>query len=223
MPSFYILLGLFLMSVGLYTWFFHAQDSFFDIERVFPASLGAIYWGLAIFAPILSTGVIMEEKKTNMFKVLLVKPISVRKIVVGKLGAIVVVLAIFLVLSSLHYLSILSISAINFHYVARNYLFLCLLGIAYASISMSVASFFYHYWKSYLFSYLIIFFVHFFANLLGSLSIAEVQIIFNYIGLYAHFDYFLSGGFALSTCVYLLSITTIGTAITIYKLGRDNS
>lgn len=222
MQYFYLMLSVFFLSIGLYSWFFYEQDGFFDIDKVIPSCLQMIYWGMAVFVPLLATGVIIEERKSDMLKILLSKPIKIGEVVLGKLGAIIVILFLFLLLTSLHYVSILSLTEVKISYLLFVYSFLLLLGVAYSAISMAVASFFYLYWKSYLCSYLIIFSIHFLASILGDLSIAEVQLFFNYVGMHSHFDYFLSGGFALSSVVYLLSIIIVSILTTIYKLSKDN-
>lgn len=220
---FYILFGVLLFCIGIYTWFFNEAIPFFDIDRIMPASLQAIYWGLAVFIPILATGTILEERRLGTLKVILAKPISVQQFVFGKLAAIKVVLFIFLLLTLCYYFSIADLTKITWQYLLIVYLFLFLMSIAYAIISMAISCFFNVYWKSYLWSYLCIFTLHFFADFLGSLSIGEVRIFFYYWGMQTHFDYFLEGGFALSTIVYLSSLIFIGLFIIIYKLSRDHS
>lgn len=223
MASFYIIFCILLFAVGLYTWFFKERVTFFDVDRIMPACLQAAYWGIAVFTPLLATGTIMEERKGKMFSVLLAKPLRVNTIVFGKLAAIKWVVFVFLMFTLLYYVSIMELTKVKLSYLLPIYFFLFLVAITYAAISMAVASFFQTYWKSYLWSYIIILFLHFVANLLEKLSLGEVRNIFNYLGIQSHFEYLLSGGFALSFFVYLGSLIFIGLVTTIYKLNRDNS
>lgn len=223
MAGFYVLFALLLFSVGLYTWFFNEGVTFFDIDRIMPACLRAIYWGLAVFMPLLAVGLVMEEKRTKMFKVLLSKPLSVQTLILGKLAAVKLVLFVFLFFTLFYYFSIAGLTKVTLSYLLLVYLFLFLMGVTYAAISMAVASFFSTYWRSYLFSYAIIFLLHTIANVLGDLSMEEVQAFFNYVSVKAHFEYFLAGGFALSTLIYLTSLILVAFYTTVYKLSRDNS
>lgn len=222
MASFYVLFCILLFITGLYTWFFNERVAFFDVDRIMPACLQAVYWGLAVFVPLLATGVIMEERKTKMLQVLLAKPLIISKVILGKFAAIKWVVFVFLLFTLLYYASIAGVSEISLPYLLPIYLFLFLMGLAYATISMAIATFFNTYWKSYLYTYAVVFLLHFMANLLEKLSIGEVKIFFNFLGVHSHFDYFLSGGFSLSSIVYLGSIILIGLFTTIYKLSSDN-
>lgn len=223
MAVFYVLFGILLFCVGLYTWFFNEKTAFFAVDRIVPACLKAMYWGLAVFMPLLATGVIMEERKSKMLRVLLSKPISITALVLGKLGAIKCILLSLFAFTLLYYFSTGISTEITVKYLFQVYLFLFFMGMTYAVISMSVACFFSVYWKSYLGTYAIIFSLHFLANTLGDFSMGEIQTFFNYIGIRAHFEYFLSGGFALSALVYMGSLIFIGLFTIIYKLSRDNS
>lgn len=223
MTVFYILFAILVFCIGLYTWFFYEDNGFFELDRVMPASLEAIFWALAIFVPMLGIGVVLEERKSRTWEVLLAKPVHIRQLIFGKLAAIKVVIFLLLSLTMLYYCSIVELASTSWDYLLPIYLFLFIQGVAYAAISMAVASFFDSYWKSYLWSYLIVFSIHFLAGLVAYLSTGEVQSFFSYLGLDSHFSYFLSGGFAASSLVYLFSIITIGVFTTIYKLSRDYS
>ncbi len=223
MNIFYILFALFVFGVLVFTWFFNVGENTFNIDKIVFDSFIAMYWGIALAAPLLSTGTILEEKRIHALKFLLVKPVSIVQFVLGKLLAIIVVLFIFFLLTLPYYISIVEFTKITISYLLWVYIFLFIVGIVYALIAMAVASFFQTYWRSYLWTYFIIMLIHCGATFLGELSFYGVHEVFNYIGMQSHFNYFLSGGIALSTFVYLFSLILIGLFLTIYKLSRDNS
>lgn len=222
MNIFYILFALLIFGIGIFTWFFNVGETTFNIDQIMFGAFTAIYWGLAIATPILATGTILEEKRIQALEFLLVKPVSIAQFVIGKLLAIVVVLFIFLLLTLPYYISIVNVTKIPIGYLFWIYVFLFFVGIVYSLVSMAVASFFKTYWRSYLWSYFIIFFIHIGATFLGNLSFYGVHEVFIYIELQSHFSYFLSGGVALSTFIYLFSLLVVGLFVTIYKLSRDN-
>ncbi len=222
MNIFYILFALLLLGVGIFTWFFNLGETSFNIDKVVINTFNSVYWGLALFMPLLATGTILEEKRIVALEFLLVKPVNVSNLIIGKLVAICFVLFSFLLFTLLYYINTINLTVSLINYFLWVYLFLFIVGIAYALICMTVASFFFTYWKSYLLSYLIILSIHIGATLLGKLSFYGVHEVFNYIGIQSHFSYFLAGGVALSTFVYLFSLIFLGLSITIYKLSRDN-
>ncbi len=223
MRRFYIIAGIFFFSVGIYIYFFDDYNPFFDVHRIIPASLRALFWGIALFIPLLSSGTILEERKTKTLSIILSKPVTTTQLVLGKLAAIKVIIIIFSFLTLSYYIGISDLDNFTLRYLLPIYLFLFLMGLAYAAISMAIACFFRFYWKSYLITYFCILSLHFIANFIGNWSIGEVKIFFSYIGIQKHFTYFLQGGFALSSIVYLSSLILIGSFITIYKLNKDCS
>ncbi len=219
-PIFYLLFSFLLFGVGVYTWFF--KNLLLNVDAIMPMAFQAMFWGIAITIPILATGLILEERKYNTLQTLLTRPITIKQIVLGKLLAIKVIIFSFFLLTAIYYLSISFLVAISLRYVLLIYLFLFLEGIVYAVISMLIASFVKVYWKSYLYTYLIVLSLHFFVTFIGEMSVGEIQNFFFYIGIQSHFNYFLEGGFALSSIFYLVSIIGIGFYTIVYKLSREN-
>ncbi len=221
MRRFYGISGIFFLCVGTYTWFFNGYSPFFDTHRIIPANLLALFWGMALFIPLLATGAILEERKTQTIHILLAKPVSITQFVLGKLAAIKIVIIGFFLLTLSYYVGISELDKFTLSYLFPNFIFLLFMGLSYAAISMAVACFFRLYWKSYLVAYLCILPLHFVADFIGNWSSGEIQTIFSYIGIHKHFTYFLEGGFALSSMVYLTTLLLLGIFITIYKLSKD--
>lgn len=220
MPIFYILYGICIFCTGFYTWFFKGQ--ILNDLNIIKAIFQALYWFLAIAIPLLATGTILEERRLKTLETLFAKPISFTQFTLGKLAAINGVMLSFIVLTLGYFFSLEQISAIPYKYLLLMYFFLLLTGNIYALISMAIASFGNLYWKSYLWSYLIVFSIHFIFSLLGDISTGGIQNFFYYLGLHSQFHYCLQGLFALSTLVYQSSIIIISFFIIIYKLSRDN-
>ncbi len=223
MRRFYIISGLFFFSVGIYTWFFNDYSPFFDVHRIIPASLLSLFWGIALFVPLLATGTILEERKTGTMQIILAKPVTIMQFVLGKLAAVKIVVIGFLLLTLFYYIGIYELDRVTLKYLFSIYIFLFLMALAYAAISMAVACFFKAYWRSYLVAYLCIFSLHFIVNFIGNSSTRELRALFSYLGIQKHFTYFLEGGFMLSSIIYLSSLILLGIFVTIYKLSKNFS
>ncbi len=220
MPVFYILCALIIFGIGFYTWFFKGKA--LNDANVISASLRALYWALAIAIPLLATGTVLQERRFKTLETLFAKPVSFTQFVLGKLAAINVVFLSFFMLTIFYHVSIERIETIPYAYLFSVYLFLFLTGNVYALISMAVASFGKFYWKSYLWSYLIVIALHCILTFLGDVGVGEIQNFFHFVGLLSQFEYFLKGGFAVSTITYLCSMIWVGFFLIIYKLSRDN-
>ncbi len=220
MPIFYILYTVAILGMGFYVWFFKGQS--LNNTSIINAIFQALFWISAVFIPILATSTILDERRLNTLETLLTKPLSITQFVLGKLVAVNGIILSFFIFSLCYFFSIDKLSTIPTYYLLTMYVFLFLIGTLYALISMAVTSFFTVYWKSYLVSYSIIFALHLCLTLLGDISTGEVQTLLHYWGLQSQFEYFLKGGFAVSSISYLISLILLTFFLIIYKLSKDN-
>lgn len=95
-PIVYVVIGIFLLCFSVFFYITVFEQGSVD--------LGALYYytalyGLIIIAPILTMRMFAEERKTGTEQLLLTSPVSITKIVMGKLLAALFVIVITLILS----------------------------------------------------------------------------------------------------------------------------
>lgn len=107
---------------------------------VFVSHISYINLILLFCVPILAMKLIAEEKKNRSFDLLMTSPISSLQIVVGKYLALLGVLFIFLVVTSLYPLSTAFFTDIPFGPLLTSYTGLFLLAAVYASVGLFTSS-----------------------------------------------------------------------------------
>ena len=136
-PIGYIVTGIFLLCFSV---FFYL--TVFDYGSV---DLGALYYytalyGLIIIAPILTMRMFAEERKSGTEQLLLTSPVSITKIVMGKLLAALFVILITLVLSLMFFVITCFFGATNITSTLVGMLGFVLISLAALSVGMFASS-----------------------------------------------------------------------------------
>lgn len=220
-PTFYLLMGVLFFGVGFYTWFFYGESLLYDTKRMLDTFFYSAYWGFAIFIPLLTINLFFEERKKNTLSLLMSKPINTTELVLGKFSAGAFLLLFFIGLTSAYSFGLYDYIHELLKDLVLGYFLLFLIGLVYLVISLLVSIFFNTYATCLFVSYLVISFFHILFNLMGMTEVKEISMFFNYLGFQKHLTLFVSGGFALSSVIYLFSLLLIGLSVLIVKLQKD--
>lgn len=220
-PAFYLLMGVLFFWVGFYTWFFYGESLLYDTKRMLETFFYSAYWGFALFIPFLTLNLFFEERKKNTLNLLMSKPISISQLIFGKFLAGACLLLFFIALTCIYSFGLYEYIQEFLKNLVLGYVLLFLIGLVYLTISLLVSLFFNTYGTCLFVSYLIISFFHILFNLMGMTDVTEISLFFNYLGFQKHLNLFVSGGFALSSIVYLFSLLFFGLSLLMVKLQKD--
>ena len=139
----YIVIGIFLIGVGLYIWIF--PDTILDFER---ADLSPFFQSAPFVFIFLIPGITMrmfaEEKNNGTIELLLTKPLNEWEIVLGKYLAAVTLCVVALIPTGVYFVSIYllgdPVGNIDVASVVGSYLGLILLGCVYTGVGILTSS-----------------------------------------------------------------------------------
>ena len=144
-PIAYLVIGLFLLLTGLFLWVF---GGVFNIPEYGFADLGNFFllapWVFLFLIPAITMKSIAEERKSGTIELLLIKPISVARIVVGKFLAAFGLVIVALLPTLLYAYTIGQLGATPWNYdsgmMLGSYFGLLFLVSAYAAIGIFASS-----------------------------------------------------------------------------------
>ncbi len=225
-PIGYLVIGLFLVVTGLFLWVFEGQ---FNVANSGFADLAPFFqlapWIFIFLIPAVTMRSFSEEQKMGTLELLLIKPMSTFKLVLGKyLGAfLLVVLAL---LPTLIYVAAIyalgnPVGNLDIGVTIGSYLGLVLLGAAFVSIGLYASTLS----NSQIVAFIIAVFLSFFFyfgfegisnyNLMGS---ADVFI--SNLGMQSHFDSISRGVIDTRDLIYFLSLIGCFLYLTTHRLYK---
>jgi ABC-2 type transport system permease protein len=140
----YIVMGVFLVTVGLFTWVF-PEDSVLQYGY---ADLGIFFtvapYVFIFLVPALTMRMLAEERKMGTLEVLLTRPISVWELVLGKYSAVLVVCILTLLPTGLYYLTLYQLGNprgnLDTSGILGSYFGLIFLGALFGAVGMWASS-----------------------------------------------------------------------------------
>ncbi|TMU56226.1 gliding motility-associated ABC transporter permease subunit GldF [Flagellimonas algicola] len=225
-PIGYLIVGLFLLLSGLFLWVFKGAYNIFDYGF---ADLGKFFllapWIFTFLVPAVTMKSFSEERKAGTLELLLIKPISVWKLVLGKFwGAFF--LCIIAILPTLVYvfaISELGIIEGNFDFgvVLGSYFGLLFLIAAFTAIGVFTSTLSESQIIAFILGIVLCFFLFNGFDAMSSLfSSGETQQLIQGIGGSAHFNRISKGVLDTRDLVYFFSITLLFLFLTHQRLKQ---
>lgn len=221
-PIAYMVIAVFLICNGLFLWVF---DGDYNILNSGYADLGPFFtiapWLLLFLIPAVTMRSFSEEIKQGTLELLLTKPLSVPKIVVGKfLGAFILI--VISIVPTLLYVSILNNlglenASVDIGSTLGSYFGLLFLISAYCAIGVFCSVITENQIIAFLTGVLLCFFFYYGFNGIATIatSLAEFIAIF---GMQEHFKSMSKGVLDTRDVCYFLSISFLFIGLTVYKL-----
>jgi ABC-2 type transport system permease protein len=135
-PAAYIVLCLFLLTLGLFFW-----NPFFLVNRVSVRGMFDLMSVLLLpTAPAITMGLLAEEKRTGTLEVLLTMPIRDTEVVIGKFLGALCLLAVLLLLTLPYPISVATLGRLDWGPVLSAYFAIFLQGAAMLAIGLLASS-----------------------------------------------------------------------------------
>nr|WP_298927212.1 gliding motility-associated ABC transporter permease subunit GldF [uncultured Allomuricauda sp.] len=225
-PIGYLIVGLFLLLNGLFLWVFKGDFNIFDYGF---ADLGNLFllapWIFIFLVPAITMKSFSEERKVGTLELLLIKPISIWKLVLGKFwGAFL--LCIIAVIPTIIYvfaISNLGITEGNFDLgvVLGSYFGLLFLIGAYTSIGLFSSTLSDNQIVSFIIGILMCFLLFNGFDAISSLfADGETQRLIQEIGAKSHFDSIAGGIVDTRDLLYFISLTLFFLYLTFLRLKQ---
>ncbi|TAI48599.1 gliding motility-associated ABC transporter permease subunit GldF [Flagellimonas allohymeniacidonis] len=225
-PIGYLIVGLFLLLNGLFLWVFKGEYNVFDYGF---ADLGKFFllapWIFVFLIPAITMKSFSEERKLGTLELLLIKPISVWKLVLGKFWGTFTLCLVAIVPTFIYVFAISELGVISGNYdfgvVLGSYFGLLFLIAAYASIGLFSSTLSDNQIVAFILGVLFCFFLFYGFEALSTLfSDGSTQLILKYWGARAHFDSIASGVLDTRDLLYFISITLMFLYLTLVRLKQ---
>ncbi|MCI8759593.1 MAG: ABC transporter permease [Clostridia bacterium] len=207
-PIGYVVIGIFLLCFSIFFYLTALSSGSVD--------LGALYYytalyGLIIIVPILTMRMFAEERKNGTEQLLLTSPISIFKIVIGKLMAALSVIVITLIISFLFYFIVSFFGEPSINQVLVAMLGFILMSIATLSVGMFASS---------LTENQIIAGIITVAFLIMSLFITDISSVFTGFALINFYTSFAQGVISIENLISLLLFSVVFISFTMIVMQR---
>jgi len=225
-PIGYLIVGSFLLLNGLFLWVFKGEYNIFDYGF---ADLGNFFllspWIFVFLVPAITMKSFSEERKMGTLELLLIKPISVWKLVLGKFWGAFLLCVIAVVPTIIYVFAISSLGVIEGNYdlgvVMGSYFGLLFLIATYAAIGIFASTLSDNQIIAFLVGILICFMVFNGFDALSSLfSNGETQQWIQGLGAKSHFDSIARGVMDTRDLIYFISLTLFFLYLTHQRLKQ---
>lgn len=204
-PAAYIVLVIFLLLSG---WFF-ASPLFINNQANLRTLFSIIPLLYLFFIPAITMGLLSREKNTGTMELLATLPIKDSQIIMGKFWASVLLISVGLLLTLVHFLTILLLGTnIDFGAIFCGYIGLLFLGAVYSSIGIFASSITSNQIVSLIISFFIIFFffvIKFFLFFIPDFLVG----IFQFLSIDYHFSNITRGVIDTRNILYFVSLIVL--------------
>ena len=227
-PIGYLIVGLFLLLNGLFLWVFKGEFNIFDYGF---ADLSNFFllapWIFIFLIPAITMKSFSEERKLGTLELLLIKPISVWKVVLGKFWGTWVLCLIAIIPTFIYVFAISDLGAIPGNYdvgvVIGSYFGLFILISAYVSMGLFASTLSDNQIVAFIVGILLCFLLFNGFDAVSTLfSDGETQLLVQQLGAKAHFDSIARGVLDTRDLLYFISITLFFLYLTYGRLSRLN-
>ncbi|WP_435355321.1 gliding motility-associated ABC transporter permease subunit GldF [Emticicia sp. SJ17W-69] len=217
----YIVIGVFLVFVGLFTWFFDSNVldyGYADLNNFFQLTP----YIFIFLIPAITMRSFSEEFKSGTIELLFTKPLTDWQIILGKFLAIFLLILLALLPTLLYYYSVYQLGNpkgnIDSAAVIGSYLGLLLLGGVFAGIGLWASSLTDNQIVAFIFGTVICYFLYDGINQFANLFSGTTQFIINYFGLSYHYESLGRGLIDSKDVIFLLSIIFLMLFLTKLRL-----
>ena len=205
----YIVIGVFLVIVGLFTWFFDSNIldyGYADLTNFFQLTPFIFIF----LIPAITMRSFSEEFKTGTIELLFTKPLTNWQIILGKFFATFLLIIVALLPTLLYYYSIYQLGNpkgnIDSAAVLGSYLGLLLLGGVFASIGLWASSMTDNQIVAFIIGAVLCYFLYDGVNQFANIFNGTTQYFINYLGLSYHYDSLGRGLIDSRNVLFLVSI-----------------
>ncbi|WP_394993918.1 gliding motility-associated ABC transporter permease subunit GldF [Emticicia sp.] len=205
----YIVIGVFLVLVGLFTWFFDSNIldyGYADLNNFFQLTP----FIFVFLIPAITMRSFSEEFKTGTIELLFTKPLTNWQIILGKFFATFLLIIVALLPTLLYYYSIYQLGNpkgnIDSAAVLGSYLGLLLLGGVFASIGLWASSMTDNQIVAFIIGAVLSYFLYDGINQFANIFNGTTQYFINYLGLSYHYDSLGRGLIDSRNVLFLVSI-----------------
>ena len=225
-PIGYLIVGSFLLLNGLFLWVFKGEYNIFDYGF---ADLGNFFllapWIFIFLVPAITMKSFSEERKMGTLELLLIKPVSVWKLVLGKFWGAVLLCVIAVVPTIVYVFAISKLGMTEGNYdlgiVLGSYFGLLFLISSYTAIGVFASTLSDNQIIAFLVGILICFLIFNGFDATASLfSNGETQEVLKGFGAKAHFDSIARGVIDTRDLVYFVSLTLVFLYLTFQRLKQ---
>lgn len=223
-PIGYLIIGLFLVLNGLFLWVFKGQFNildygFADLSNFFLLSP----WVFLFLIPAITMKSFSEERKLGTLELLLIKPISTLKVILGKFGGAFVLCVLAIIPTIIYVFTISNLGIIKANYdlgiILGSYFGLLFLIATYTSIGVFASSLSENQILSFILGIVLCFIVFYGFEALATLfSDGDTSELIKSFGLKAHFNSIARGIIDIRDIIYFLSLTCFFLYMTIIRL-----
>lgn len=216
----YILLIIFLVFTGFFTWLSGNGDIFFrkqaDLNVFFQIGL----WTLFFFIPAITMKLLAEEKKTGTIELLLTKNISNRQVVMGKYLAAMSLVVIALLCTVVYYFTVSRLGNFDHGATICGYLGLVLLSSAYIGIGMFASSITKNQIVAFLLALAIGICFQFLFGVMATNTTGMLGELFTTLSLTEHFNSIARGVIDSKDIIYFISVTLVGLLFSEHMISK---
>ncbi|MGW9686035.1 gliding motility-associated ABC transporter permease subunit GldF [Flagellimonas sp. 2504JD1-5] len=225
-PIGYLIVGLFLLLNGLFLWVFKGEYNIFDYGF---ADLGNLFllapWIFIFLVPAITMKSFSEERKVGTLELLLIKPISIWKLVLGKFWGAFFLCIIAVVPTIIYVYAISSLGVVEGNFdsgvVLGSYFGLFFLIAAYTSMGVFASTLSDNQIVSFIIGILICFLIFNGFEAVSSLfSNGEIQQLIQGMGAKAHFNSIARGIIDTRDLVFFISISIFFLYLTFQRLKQ---
>lgn len=225
-PIGYLIVGSFLLLNGLFLWVFKNEYNIFDYGF---ADLGNFFllapWIFVFLVPAITMKSFSEERKMGTLELLLIKPISIWKLVLGKFWGALLLCIIAVVPTLVYVFAISKLGMVEGNYdlgvVLGSYFGLLFLMACYTSIGIFASTLSDNQIIAFLVGILVCFLVFNGFDAIATLfSDGETQQTVQSLGAKAHFDSIARGVIDTRDLVYFISLTLVSLYLTFQRLKQ---
>ncbi|GAB4516009.1 MAG: gliding motility-associated ABC transporter permease subunit GldF [Allomuricauda sp.] len=225
-PIGYLIVGSFLLLNGLFLWVFKNEYNIFDYGF---ADLGNFFllapWIFVFLVPAITMKSFSEERKMGTLELLLIKPISTWKLVLGKFWGALLLCIIAVVPTLIYVFAISKLGMVEGNYdlgvVLGSYFGLLFLMACYTSIGIFASTLSDNQIIAFLVGILVCFLIFNGFDAIATLfSDGETQQTVQSLGAKAHFDSIARGVIDTRDLVYFISLTLVFLYLTFQRLKQ---
>ncbi|WP_422859686.1 gliding motility-associated ABC transporter permease subunit GldF [Flagellimonas sp. S174] len=225
-PIGYLIVGLFLLLNGLFLWVFKGDYNIFDYGF---ADLGKFFllapWVFVFLIPAVTMKSFSEERKLGTLELLLIKPISIWKMVLGKFFGTFTLCLITIIPTFIYVFAISDLGVISGNYdlgvVLGSYFGLLFLIAAYASIGLFASTLSENQIVAFIIGILLCFLLFNGFDAISTLfSNGDTQLQIQRLGARAHFESIARGIIDTRDLIYFISISFLFLYLTYARLSR---
>lgn len=227
----YLVIALFLVTTGLFLWVF---DGPFNIPNSGFADLAPFFqlapWIFIFLIPAVTMRSFSDEQKAGTLELLLTKPISTTKLILGKYTGSLALILIALIPTLIYVIAIYQlgnpVGNLDIGVTTGSYIGLLFLASAYSAIGIFASSLTENQIVAFITAVFICFLLYFGFDGLASYGLPVVdETIISQIGMQSHYDSISRGVVDTRDLIYFLSVTILFIFLTVRKLqiGRRYS